>query len=314
MENLELFTTALTDKINHMVSGMDIKAEMTIVTKNNQTRKIGLAFHQKEKQEKTDGTEDQGDHVCFMRKLFDAGEIRKVYEKGIPMEYIAESLIMDCMMQENEGSPETEFDCSQITDYKKVRGRLALKLVNRKLNEQMLADTPHICIWEDLACVCYIALKQPEGGKVMVQRSWLEGWDVTKSELMQTAMENTEKLFPAEIKNLADVIGKFIPCSEKEDNDRKVYIVTNVKNTYGAVCILYKGLLKRIATMLESDLILLPSSVHEFLVVPYRKMEKRGMEFNQMIKEVNAEHLDPEEILSDHAYMYCRETGDVCSL
>lgn len=312
MENLELFTSALIDKINHMVCDMNIKAEMTIVTKNNQTRKIGLVFHQKENPQNADGTDDQGNHACFLRKMFDAGEIKKLYETGVSMEEIAESLITDWRMQEKERG--AEFDGSQITDYKKVRERLALKLVNRKTNEKMLVETPNISILEDLACVCYIALKQPEGGKVMVQRSWLEGWNVTESELMQTAMENTEKLFPVEIKNLADVVGKYSHCNCRKDVDAKMYIVTNVKRTYGAVCILYKGLLKRIAAMLESDLILIPSSVHEILVVPCRKIGVSGKEMNQMVKEVNATHLNPEEVLSDHVYMYSRETDDICSL
>ena len=73
----------------------------------------------------------------------------------------------------------------------------------------------------------------------------------------------------------------------------------------GAAVILYPKLIKKIADEFKSDFVLLPSSIHEWLLIPAESPENISM-FSQMVTEVNDTQLADEEKLSDHAYYYSR--------
>ena len=50
-------------------------------------------------------------------------------------------------------------------------------------------------------------------------------------------------------------------------------------------------------------LIILPSSTHEVILVPYNK-ELAETDFKAMVREVNETQLEPEEYLSNNVYVY----------
>ena len=87
-------------------------------------------------------------------------------------------------------------------------------------------------------------------------------------------------------------------------------ILTNSRKTYGACSILYPGVLERMAEQLNGDFYLIPSSVHEFLLLP--KEQDRGEdELREMILEVNRTEISPEEVLSDHLYFFCKKEKEI---
>ena len=85
-------------------------------------------------------------------------------------------------------------------------------------------------------------------------------------------------------------------------------ILTNSRKTYGACSILYPGMLEQLAERIGGDYYMIPSSVHEFLLVPAEREQDRE-ELKKMIAEVNRTELPPEEVLSDHLYLYCSLRG-----
>lgn len=82
------------------------------------------------------------------------------------------------------------------------------------------------------------------------------------------------------------------------------------RKTYGACSILYPGMLEQLAERIGGDYYMIPSSVHEFLLVP-REREQDREELKKMIAEVNRTELPPEEVLSDHLYLYCSREREV---
>ena len=73
---------------------------------------------------------------------------------------------------------------------------------------------------------------------------------------------------------------------------------------------LREPLLKEFTQKFDSDLIIIPSSVHELLLVPVYDLSDADISFaNEMVRTVNQEHLNPMEILSDHVYLYRKDTG-----
>ena len=63
----------------------------------------------------------------------------------------------------------------------------------------------------------------------------------------------------------------------------------------------------------DDDYYLLPSSIHEIIILP-KKFASDEKHLSHMVDEINNEQLDREEILSNHAYLYTRLTKEITLL
>ena len=85
-----------------------------------------------------------------------------------------------------------------------------------------------------------------------------------------------------------------------------MYVLTNHIKLNGAVCMLYPEILKEFSNTLNCNLILLPSSVHEMIIIP--KSSNTSLEdLKEMVRDTNENHVEEEEILSYSVYEYVRE-------
>lgn len=94
-------------------------------------------------------------------------------------------------------------------------------------------------------------------------------------------------------------------CSGDRDN---MYILTNQVRSFGAASILYPHMLDMVAELLHENYFVLPSSVHEVIIVP-GSVSPTYSELHKMVREVNETQVDDEEILSDSVYYYHAESG-----
>lgn len=90
-----------------------------------------------------------------------------------------------------------------------------------------------------------------------------------------------------------------------------LYVLTNSEKLFGAACNTLSKSFTSIAKKMNHDLIIIPSSLHEVLLLPAEQGES-SEEYSSIIQEVNLSELSPEEILSDHAYYYSRKTDSIC--
>ena len=83
----------------------------------------------------------------------------------------------------------------------------------------------------------------------------------------------------------------------------ELYILSNEMGLNGAATILYPGVPKEIYDKIGGSYYLLPSSVHEFLII--RKEYGNSPEaLKRIVWDVNEHHLAPEEYLSDSIYYF----------
>ncbi|MCI9126773.1 MAG: hypothetical protein HFG28_06210 [Eubacterium sp.] len=92
-------------------------------------------------------------------------------------------------------------------------------------------------------------------------------------------------------------------------DDLNMYVMSNTMKLNGAACITYPGAIRDFALEHNSDVYIIPSSVHELILIPDIKCSIDTI--NDLIKDVNRRQLDPVEILSDHAYIYRLKTGEI---
>lgn len=89
----------------------------------------------------------------------------------------------------------------------------------------------------------------------------------------------------------------------EQEDQLHMYIISNKSHMHGASSVLNRKKLESLARVYGVDqLIVLPSSIHEMLVMPYSdEMDLKYM--NKLVREVNAEEVLPEERLTDQAYL-----------
>ena len=226
------------------------------------------------------------------------------YEDGaMELSDVVESII-DTYSRHNS----VTFDVSTFTDFDAVKNRICYKLVNTASNKKLLEDVPHRELF-DLSIVYYVmvAVEDDATGSILIHNNHLSFWDVTENDLYEYASINTSKLLPAGIKSMFDTLSEMVDMEDLPDTDDFMYVLTNKEKLQGASTILYPDVLKSFADRKNANLWLLPSSIHEWIIVcDDGNMNRETL--SEMIQEVNGSQLAVDEILSDHPYYYNRTT------
>jgi len=233
------------------------------------------------------------------------------YEDGKPIYEVVQKFIDEyekaCIYE--------DFDISFYEEYEKVKPHLGFKIINYEMNWQLLQFVPHKC-YLDFAIVCYCNIVDDRIGKgsILVRNEHLKMWEITEEVVLEDSMKNMQKMMPSDLLNMSEVL------KELYDDPAgliiaklPMYVLTNKDRVYGAGCLLYEGVPEQIAKEVQDDFYLLPSSIHEFIILP-KKYAADENYLSQMVDEINHEKLDREEILSNHAYLYSNLTKEVTLL
>lgn len=210
------------------------------------------------------------------------------------------------------------WDCNQFQKYENIRERVVFRVIHTDKNKKLLECIPYMEVL-DLSIVFYVLLEQDKNGSASIQISneHLKMWGIQKEELYRAAQRNVTNLLPAEFFTMRHAIEEMLEVdSDEEENlleigeDEKedvMYVLTNSLRNYGAACLFYPHVLEMAGEMLKEDYYVLPSSVHEVIIVPESKALDAD-EMSEMVVEINETQVEPEEVLSDHAYFYQRDS------
>ncbi len=278
--------------------GEDYEVQIQKMMKNNHCERLGITV--RERNEKIGRT-------FYLEEYFQ----RNVDVETVAHQ-IAESMLESIPMPLMKWAE--SFNLHNLGNFKHL---IRFKLVNYDANKEELDERPYIR-YLDLAIVFYIAIdSNPDG--VMTTKIFnynLADWKITKEELFEIARQNMEREFPVCVDTLKDVLLSGILEHGEEMNEEDVsllkemakeapalYVMTNRNQTFGASCMLYDSALEDFAESQESNLVILPSSIHEVLLL---KQEK-GMNFEsmrEMVMDINRHEVPKEDILSDSVYLY----------
>lgn len=283
--NYKQFIDAMLECIKNKLPGTDI-AEVQEVQKNNGVNLMGLVIRK---------SESGIAPVIYLEEFY------KRYRAGWSIEKLSNMLIE--RSTNIPGMPKWNFE--EFKDFSKIQDKIVYKLINAKANEAFLKEVPHLPLL-DFAIVfsMLFQVSEDETGAILVKNSHMDLWECPISILYECAKRNTPILCPAVLCLLSDLMESFGEYFHKEIG---VYILTNRSGNNGAAALLYPNMPEKIYEKLGQNYFLLPSSVHEFLIVP----EVNGMlseELRSIVREVNATQLEREEFLSDEVYYF---NGDI---
>lgn len=194
------------------------------------------------------------------------------------------------------------FDDTDYTDIDKVKDRIIFELVNYEKNEKRLLERPYIKIMDLAVIFAFVATDLGKDfGVVHITNEMAEQFGLTKEEIWEIAKQNTPRLLKADVMPMSS----FIHAADIEDESEEMYILCNNKKTSGAGVILYDKILEDLSSELESDLYILPSSIHETIII--RADENKDVyALQEMVKNINNTVVSIEDILSDKVYCYSR--------
>ena len=198
-----------------------------------------------------------------------------------------------------------------------IKDNLSIRIVEADRNKEFLQENPYMMMGNGFAAVCDIRVHEDNGGywKTTVTRGLMEDNNYDKTDLFKTAIENSQVTDPVVMytmasqlffdggDNLLDIEGQ-IPENMKSN----MYIITSRDQIFGATTLFYPGVQEIIAEKLGEGYYALPSSVHEFIILP----ESGGITAKNaadMVYEANHSGIvDPKDVLSDNIFYYDQDT------
>lgn len=276
----------------------NVSVTLNHVMKNNGTELDGITIMEKDKNIAP---------TIYINSFYDR------YREGVSLKAVVSEIIR--IYNQNKNS--ININADYFENYENVRKTIVYKLVNYQKNKKLLEDVPYKRVL-DLAVVFYCLIEQRKGvsATALIYNEHLRIWNVTEDEIYNDALKNTPVLLAGSIVPMSKILSE-IAGTAPVDNDEKVceytgedilYVLTNSSRVNGAACILYDNLLKKFANDVHSDLYILPSSVHEVIIVPKKNAFDKS-ELADMVREVNEQGVSQDEILSDNVYEYNRKNG-----
>lgn len=208
-------------------------------------------------------------------------------------------------------APSLDIDISEFTDFNKAKYRIAFKVINGEKNKELLMAVPHRRIHNLAVVYIFIMDNQDLGGRgtILIRNEHADNWEVDEETLYKRSMENMQTILPVQIVKMKDMINEMYG-EDIVTEDANMYVVTNKDKFYGAGCICIKEILRDVYNQVGEDYFVLPSSIHEVIVLPDNgKFDIKELLLN--VTEINRTQVSDEEILADSVYYYNHEKDEL---
>ncbi len=199
------------------------------------------------------------------------------------------------------------------------KDKIYMQLINRKSNEDLLNTVPHRD-FHDMSIIYRVLMDKSEEGiqSVVITDDLAEMMDLTEDELFERASEQTKELFPVKIDTMGNVMRGFLGDFDVTDeimddmgfdDSLGMYIVSNDMSVSGATYMVYDDVLYDVASRLNENLYILPSSIHEFLAVPESIGDPETL--SEMVRDINAGTVKEVDRLSNQVFMYDKDLREL---
>ena len=233
------------------------------------------------------------------------------FDSGRPLEDIIQEIIS---VYQSHRNPE-HIMVHDFYDFDNLKDKIIIKVIGTDKNERLLNNIPHLIMGDlGLAVIPYVMLQSDEQGNIgfQIQHNHLKLWNKTLTEIIELATANTNRMYNFVVKNMNEILFEsfgmdVLGCNtdiELQNFDNPMYVLTDSGNkTLGASQLYLKDKIKEFADICECSLYILPSSIHELILI---REDFAGIcveELKQMVQSVNATEVSDEDFLSDNLYI-----------
>ena len=252
-----------------------------------------------------------GESICPIIYLDD---YYKQYEEGKGIDALA-GQILDVRLSLDHGGIAKEVNPQMFADYDAVRPHLQMRAFDTEKNEKRLAGIVHYCFGDYTAGYSILlGDKNEKSMSVMITPSMMDMWGISKKRLHDDTILADLDRGPV----LADMTSMMMSFTEGTecrnyleekgplDHDElqmPMFVLTSRQKTHGAGLILNPVIQQKIAAIMGGDYYVLPSSIHEVLIVP-QTGDHNARELSEMVHEINRSMVAPDDVLSDKVQIY----------
>ena len=136
-----------------------------------------------------------------------------------------------------------------------------------------------------------------------VTETMMEKYNITYVELINAINENP-----------CNYVFKKMASFFNIEDAMPMYVLTNESTYYGAGGICINHVIRRIMNTIQDDFYILPSSVHELIIVPVLSLSVSEYILPQIVHRINCSIVDPDDHLSNHAYRLNYKLGTITTI
>lgn len=266
----------------------NIRVQIISVEKLNSCLRYGICFHK--------------EGVPYAPTIY-LEPFYRSFQCGRSMDEIVRELYR-CYEEETAEVPESIY---RLYSFQSAKKDIFCKLIHIEENINLLKDTPHL-VYLDFAIVPYFEVNNDQifKGSVLLKKQHVDTWDISSDELLKWALTNTREKKGVLFVPMSDVLTAYISEEDGELYERArtgMFVLTNREKYLGAVLVYFPEVLKDVFRTIKEDFYLLPSSVHEWVVVPASCVEDRELLFAS-VSCINDSEVLEEEVLSNNVYYY----------
>ena len=291
MMNFEEFKAWVKENITSKDWKETSQVEISVVKKNNGVSKAGLSIR-----------EDEHD----VSPLLYLDDYYIHYQNG----ELLENIIRNIRADYDKKVQMAAVKIPNLQEFENIRGRVIYRLVNYEKNKEILEDCPHIRLYDLAVTFRWVARIDDVGVSTsLITNKQVKEWGVSVNDLVLAARQNTPRLFPAQIIDMEEMLAGMVSFI-LYPSTIPMYILTNKQELNGASALLYGDVLKDFANKKGADMYILPSSIHEVIMIPADRIDD-PKKLSSMVHEANTTVVSTGDVLSDSVYYYDRKKDQI---
>lgn len=200
-----------------------------------------------------------------------------------------------------------------IGSYEEVLPHISIRLLSTAEQPELIKSVVSVLVVGNVYAVFNYGLKEDEEKEdeesepFYIKEDQLRGWGIPVEKLFEDVRARMEDDPDENV--IIESIGDALSLDEDVMAPYNMfYVMTNRRRRYGAATMLYKDALKTFAENTGRGFYIIPSSVHEILLVP-ETLGIPAKELKEMLTDVNDTIVSPEDILDKDVYHYSEADG-----
>lgn len=294
MMNFEEFMAWVKENITSKDWKETSQIEISVVKKNNGVSATGLFIRE---------NEQDVSPILYLDDYYTH------YQNG----EILENIIRNIRADYDEKVQMAAVKIPNLQEFENIRGRVIYRLVNYEKNKEILEDCPHIRLYDLAVTFRWVARIDDVGVSTsLITNKQVKEWGVSVNDLVLAARQNTPRLFPAQIIDMEEMLAGMVSFI-LYPSAIPMYILTNKQELNGASALLYGDILKDFANKKGADMYILPSSIHEVIMVPADRIND-PTKLLSIVHDANTTVVSTGDVLSDSVYYYDRKTDHITEI
>lgn len=191
-----------------------------------------------------------------------------------------------------------------LFDYEQIKNRLFIKAL--PIAHVWIDRLPHVQVGDIARCYALDmngVAEFGEGEIVTVNNDLAKKWGIDIQQLDKDAFQYSKINRPFSLKTMEETMSEMFGIFLPEDEQAPMWVLRSGE-FYGAGAVFYPYALEAAAEKLGGDFYILPSSIHEVILV---SCDNNQEELAEIVKSVNSTEVEENERLSNNVFRYEKE-------